>query len=105
MVAYAVSQREKEIGLRMALGALPWDVTAVVALQFRTPIVAGLIGGVAGAAAVSRLLRERLYGVSTIDPLAYGLASALLVVTAGLAVLIPARRAAQVEPMRALRSE
>src|ERR1039457_6146073 len=71
VVAYAVSQRTREIGIRMALGARPSHILSVVLRQFSRSVVAGLLVGVAGAAALSGLLRGQLYGISNLDPMAY----------------------------------
>jgi ABC-type antimicrobial peptide transport system permease subunit len=103
VVAYAVSQRTKEIGIRMALGARPSHVLAIVLRQFSLPVTAGLVVGVGGAAALSQLLRRELYGISNLDPVTYLAAIGLFVVTVALAALLPARRALRVDPMRALR--
>jgi predicted permease len=103
--AYAVSQRTKEIGIRMALGAKPSQVLVVVLRQFSVPVVGGLVVGVGGAAALSQLLRRALYGISHLDPVTYLTAVGIFVVTVALAALLPARRALRVDPMRALRHE
>jgi len=71
LVAYAVSQRTKEIGIRMALGARPIACVSIVLMQFSRPVAAGLLLGVAGAAALSQILRQVLYGISNLDPNAY----------------------------------
>jgi ABC-type antimicrobial peptide transport system permease subunit len=105
VVAYAVSQRTREIGIRMALGARPSHILAVVLRQFSRPLVAGLLAGVAGAAALSGLLRGQLYGIGNLDPMAYLGAIAVFATTVVLAALWPARRALKVDPMRALRHE
>ena len=105
IVSYAVSQRTKEIGIRMALGARPADVLSIVMRQFATPVLAGLVAGIAGAAALSQILRFTLYGVSNLDPLAYLAAIGIFLVAAVLAALLPARRALRVDPMLALRYE
>jgi len=105
VVAYAVSQRTKEIGLRMALGANPSHVLSIVLRQFSLPVAAGLLAGVAGAAALSQILRRQLYGVSNLDPVAYLAAVGIFIVTIGLAALVPARQALQVDPMQALRQD
>ncbi len=103
VVAYAVSQRTKEIGIRMALGAKPGDVLSVVLRQFSRPVVAGMVVGIGVAAALSRILRSILYGVSNLDPATYAITIAVFVVTVVVAALVPARRALRVDPLRALR--
>lgn len=105
LVAYSVSQRTKEIGIRMALGASAPHVLSVVLHQLARPVVAGLLLGVAGASGLSQVLRRELYGVSNLDPLAYGAAIGLFVVAAVLTALVPARRALRVDPLKALRYE
>ena len=105
LVTYAVSQRTKEIGIRMALGAHPSQVLSVVLRQFASPIVIGLLVGIGGAAALSQILRQELYGLSNFDPAAYIGAVIAFAIAAGLAALLPARRALQVDPMLALRYE
>jgi predicted permease len=105
VVAYAVSQRTKEIGIRMALGARPPDVLSIVLRQFSSPVIAGLVGGTGAAAALSQLLRRQLYGISNLDLIAYLAAIAVFTVAAGLAAWLPARRALRIDPMVALRYE
>ncbi|HYP09133.1 MAG TPA: ABC transporter permease [Bryobacteraceae bacterium] len=105
LVAYAVSQRTKEIGIRMALGAVPTQVLSLVLRQFSRPVVIGLLIGIAGAAALSQLLRRQLYGVSHLDPIAYSAAVAVFAIAAVLASLVPARRALRVNPLDALRHD
>ena len=105
LVAYAVSQRTKEIGIRMALGAKPSHVLSVVVRQFSRPVAAGLLVGVGAAAALSQLLSGVLYGISHLDPIAYLTAIGIFVATVALATLLPARRALRVDPMLALRHE
>jgi hypothetical protein len=105
VVAYAVSQRTKEIGIRMALGAQSSQVLSVVLRQFSRPVVAGLIVGLGGAAALSQFLRGRLYGISNLDPATYLVAIAVFLMTVTIAALLPARRALRIDPLRALRHE
>jgi predicted permease len=105
IVAYAVSQRRKEIGIRLALGAGSGDVITAILWQFSVPVAAGLALGVGGAAGLSSVLRRVLYGVSGLDPAAYASAVALFVLTVALAAWLPARRALRVDPMRALRCD
>ena len=81
-------------------------VSALVVLRrFSYPVAAGLLVGIIGAAALSQILRRELYGVSSLDPLAYLAAMAVFVVTVVVAALLPARRALRIDPMRALRYE
>ena len=105
LVAYTVSQRTREIGIRMALGASAGDVLSVVLKQLQRPVGAGLVAGVLGAAALSQLIRRELYGVSHLDPLAYATATGLFVVVVTLAAVLPARRALRIDPLRALRTD
>jgi predicted permease len=105
VVAYAVSQRTREIGIRMALGARPAHILAVVLRRFSRPVAAGLLVGVAGAAALSGLMRGQLYGIGNLDAMAYAGAIGVFAITAVGAALWPARRALRVDPMRALRHE
>lgn len=105
LVAYAVSQRTREIGIRVALGAKPGQILSVVLRQFSLPVAAGAILGTGAAAALSQILRQMLYGVNNLDPIAYAAAVAVFAATAALAALVPARRALRVDPMRALRYE
>ena len=105
IVTYAVSQRTKEIGIRMALGARPAHVVAAVLRQFLRPVAIGLLVGVGAAAGLSQLLRRELYGISHLDPLAYVVATVMFAITATLAAWWPARRALRIDPLRALRYE
>jgi putative ABC transport system permease protein len=104
-VAYGVAQRTREIGIRMALGATRASVLRLVLGQGMRAVAIGLVAGIGGALIVSRLLRASLFGVSGNDLTSYGVACLLLAATAGLAALIPARRASLVNPMEALRTE
>jgi predicted permease len=105
LVAYAVSQRTKEIGIRMALGAEPAHVLTVVLRQFSIPVVAGLLAGAGLAAGLSSILRQELYGVSNLDPVAYVGAIGMFVAVVTIAALVPARQALRIDPLRALRYE
>jgi ABC-type antimicrobial peptide transport system permease subunit len=105
VIAYSVSQRTREIGIRVALGAQRSDVQAMVVRQGMKLVVIGILVGLAGAVAATRLLRNLLFGVSPIDPVTFALVPILLSVVALLACYIPARRAAKVDPMVALRYE
>src|SRR6266849_665398 len=105
VMAVAAAQRTKEIGIRMALGAVRRDVLALVVRQGFALAAAGLVIGVAGALALTRVLRSLLFSVSATDPAVFGAIVALLAVIALVACYLPARRAARVDPMVALRHE
>jgi len=105
VIAYSVARRTHELGLRMALGAETADVIKMVVRQGMVITLLGVVTGLIGAAVVSRVLSSQLYGVSALDPISFGLAALLLVGVALLANYIPARRAAQVDPVIALRYE
>jgi putative ABC transport system permease protein len=102
VIAYFVSQRTQEIGLRMALGATEKRVLAMVTYQAFRPVLVGLAVGVAGAAALTRVLSGLLYGVTATDPATFAGVLVVLAVAALLASWVPARRAARVDPSRAL---
>jgi ABC-type antimicrobial peptide transport system permease subunit len=105
MVSYSVAQRTREIGIRMALGAQDLQVVRLVVHEGFRPIAAGILAGIAGAAAVSRLLTATLFGLSLMDAVSFAGVSLLLASIALLATWLPARRATQVDPMVALRYE
>jgi len=105
VLAYVVSQRTREIGIRMALGASGRDVLQLVVGEGSRLIVSGLVIGVASAVATAPLLGALLFDVSALDPVAFGLASLVLTAVALAACYIPARRAAALEPLTALRTE
>lgn len=92
LVAFAVTQRTKEIAIRIALGARPVAVLSAVLRQFRWPVIFGLVAGTILAAFGSRLLRAALYGVDNLDPLSYAAAIATLALIVCAAMLIPAAR-------------
>jgi predicted permease len=105
VLSQAVAQRTAEIGIRMALGA---DAGTVVRLMLRgamTPVVIGAAIGAAGAIVSARLLTAFLFDVRPVDPLAFGLATAVLVAVALAAAYVPARRATRVDPLKALRAQ
>jgi predicted permease len=104
-VAYTVEQRTGEIGVRMALGAQTADVLRLVVRQGMTPVIVGLVLGIAAALALGRLITAQLYEVSAHNPALLAATSATLAVVALLACLIPARRASLVNPIEALRTE
>ena len=105
VIAYAVAQRTREIGIRTALGARPREVARLVLGQSMRTVALGLVVGVGGALAVSRLLSTLLYGVGATDPLTFIGVTLLLAAVAALASYVPARRATRVDPMVALRYE
>lgn len=105
VIAYAVSQRTKEIGIRMALGAPPMQILLVVLRQFLWPVTLGLLVGVAAAVGLSQLLRGALYGISNLDLVTYLAAIGLFTGTVILAALLPARRALRINPVHALRQD
>ena len=105
VISYAVSQRTREIGLRMAVGASRTDVLRLVLLEGFKLILVGAILGIAGAFALTRLLSSLLYNVSVTDPLIFSSVTALLVAVSLAACYVPARRAMRVDPIVALRYE
>jgi predicted permease len=104
-VAWAVGQRTPEIGLRMALGAKPFDLLRLIIGQGVKPVLIGLALGLAGAFTLTRLIRGFLFGVSATDPMTFLLIITSLLIVTLLACWIPARRATKVDPMTALRFE
>jgi ABC-type antimicrobial peptide transport system permease subunit len=105
VMAYSVGQRTQEIGIRMALGALPSDVLRLVLTGGAKVVGMGLLVGLAGAVASSRLLAFLLFNLSPYDPLTFGAIVVLLSGVAFFACWIPARRATKVNPLVALRHE
>lgn len=105
LVSYAVSQRSREIGIRMALGARPWNIVAAVFGRLYLPILAGTIVGVIAAAALSQILRRLLYGINNLDPLSYLVAVGVFAAAVAIAVVWPARRAMRIDPMPVIRCD
>ena len=105
VIAYSVSQRTHELGVRMALGAEPGRVSAMVVRQGAVLAAVGLVLGVVASLLATRALTSLLFGVTPSDPLTYAAVAVLLAAVALLASYVPARRAATVDPMIALRSE
>ena len=102
VIAYHVGQRTQEIGLRMALGATEGKVLALIVGQAMRPVLVGLALGVAGAAALTRVMAGILFEVSATDPATFAGVVLVLAAAALLASWAPARRASQVDPTRAL---
>jgi putative ABC transport system permease protein len=105
VISYSVAQRTQELGIRRALGADSWSVMRLVLMQGLGLAGIGLVVGLAGAFAVTRLLGSLLFEVTATDPVTFSAVAAILVVVALVASYLPARRAATVDPMVALRWE
>jgi predicted permease len=105
VLAHAVTQQRREIGIRMALGARPGDVVSHTLRDALSMLIVGLAAGLAGAFALTRVLKSLLFQVSALDPVALAVACVLMTLIGILASLIPARRAAGVDPMAVLRDE
>ncbi len=105
VLAYIVSQRTQEIGVRLALGAAPTDVARLFVREGARLAAIGLVCGLAGAVAASRALSTLLFGVTTTDPSTFAAVAGTLALVALAAAYLPARRAAAVDPMAALRTE
>ena len=103
VMAYAVTQRTKEIGIRMTLGAERRDVMRLILAQAMRPVAMGVAVGLAASAGVSRVLASLLYGVSPLNPMVFGGVALFLSAVALLAGFVPAQRASRVDPMTALR--
>ena len=105
LMAYAVTQRRREIGVRMALGAERRDVFRLVLTRALRIVVAGVIVGLAGAAGVTRVLQRFLFGVTPTDPIVFTIVTLLLMAVGLIAAWLPARRASRIDPWAALRAE
>ena len=105
VIAANVRRQTHEIGVRLALGAMPGNIRQLVLVQVVGLVGAGVVAGLAGALGVSRLVRSLLFQVSPTDPLTLGGVCLLLLAVATLASYLPARRAARIDPVEALRAD
>ncbi|HXM48789.1 MAG TPA: ABC transporter permease [Pyrinomonadaceae bacterium] len=105
VMSYSVAQRTQEIGVRMALGARPFDVLKLVVRQGMMLALIGVIVGLAGALALTRVMSSLLFGVTERDPITFVAVAALLIVVAFISCFVPAHRATRVDPLIALRYE
>ena len=105
LISLAVTQRTREIGIRLALGATRWEVMRLGFDRMLVPTALGLAVGMAGAAGLAHVLRSQLFGLSSLDPVSFGLAPALFLAFAFLSSLGPLSRAARVDPSTALRHD
>jgi predicted permease len=105
VMAFQVARRQKEIGVRMALGARPLQVTGMVLAETAVPVGIGVALGLAGALGITRLAEKMLYGVAPTDPVTFAGASMILIFLGLLAAYVPSRRAARLNPVETLRCE
>jgi ABC-type antimicrobial peptide transport system permease subunit len=105
VIAYAVTQRTREIGIRMALGAQPGGLRGMFVRQGMLLASIGAFLGLVAAAGLTRLMSSLLFNTATLDPATYLLVSLLLILAAALASYVPARRATSVDPVQALRTD
>ncbi|HZO52866.1 MAG TPA: FtsX-like permease family protein, partial [Bryobacteraceae bacterium] len=105
VLSYSVTSRKQEIGVRMAIGATKGGVYALTLAQACAPVSIGIAAGLAASVLAGRVIQKFLYGVEVMDPLVMALVTGLFVVAAAAAAFLPARRAASVDPMEALRAE
>jgi putative ABC transport system permease protein len=105
VAAYAIAQRTKEIGIRIALGAARRDISRLVVSQTLVPTMIGVAIGVAGAAIAAKLVASMVYGLTPMDPATFAMAAVMLISVALIATWLPARRATRTDPLIALRSQ
>ena len=105
VISYTVTQRTQQIGIRMALGAERRDVLHLVLRDGMRPVITGIAAGLVISIAATNLLAKFLYGLSAVDVVTFAIVSVVLAAVAALANYLPARRAARVDPMVALRYE
>jgi ABC-type antimicrobial peptide transport system permease subunit len=105
VIAYVVTQRTGEIGVRLALGASPGAVAGMIVRQGGVVAASGMVIGIAGALAVGRVMESLLYDVSPWDPIVFVVTAIGLFIVAMIACWVPARRAARIDPLIAMRAE
>jgi putative ABC transport system permease protein len=105
VLAFQVTTRTREIGIRMALGARRGEIVGLVAREMIAVVLTGLLAGMIAAYASGRYIQSQLFGLEADDPLVFGLAAVSLVAASAVATLAPALRAARIDPMSALRYE
>jgi putative ABC transport system permease protein len=105
VLSYSTSRRTHEVGIRLALGAVPNDVVRMVLRGGILLAASGLAAGLCGFLLLARLLSSMLYGVSPYDPVTIGIGIGLVAMSATVAAFLPARRASRVDPIEALREE
>jgi predicted permease len=105
VIAYAVSQRSREIGIRSALGARPGELKEMFVRNALTLAGVGVVIGLSAAAGLTRLMKSLLFGISPLDPVTYAAVPIVLIAAAAMASYVPARRAAMVDPINTLRAE
>ena len=105
VLSYSVAQRTREIGVRTALGARTGDIVSLVVRSGLTIVFTGLAGGLAAAALLVQSLSKILYGIRPFDPVTFAIVPLFLLLAAAVACVAPARRAARIDPLRALRGD
>jgi ABC-type antimicrobial peptide transport system permease subunit len=105
VMAFQVARRQKEIGIRLALGARPVQVTRMILAETAVPVGIGVAAGIAGALALTGLLEKMLFGVKPTDVVAFAGACALLIPLALMAAYLPGRMAARLSPIETLRRD
>ena len=105
VLSFTVSQREREIGVRMALGAGRREIAGAIVRQFARPITIGMAAGAAAASGAAIVLSRELFGLSPVDPLSHAAAALLFLLVSAAATMPSLRRACRVDPMSALRHE
>jgi ABC-type antimicrobial peptide transport system permease subunit len=103
VIGYVIMLRTHELGVRMALGARPADVLALLVRESATLVAIGIASGLALAGVFARILSRLLYGISATDPFAFGGAAAVLIIVALVATMVPVRRATRIDPVIAMR--